>query len=233
MTTFHVHHHCNRHTTCDPLFSRSCCILNDSHVTSLAISNELSCTCTESIAVVRIVVRRSCATTFITEEVVLSCKLTYELTFSLPSVQLLGNHFRKQLFSFDQRNLYVTVRVTFHSELLSYTFWEAFVDACISSRKLAQNPCSLFFSCNITSFWSSEQVVQFCDELLHCRDELDQTFRNQYCTEVVTSSSTLSYNTCDISNDIVESHVLFFYFFANDTYVRLALECAFQSDVTS
>lgn len=69
VTTLHVHHHGDGHTTSHPLVSRSSSVLHDSHVTSLAIGNQLGCGSTEGIAIVSVEVRRSGAASLITEEV--------------------------------------------------------------------------------------------------------------------------------------------------------------------
>lgn len=77
----------------------------------------------------------------------------------------------------------------------------------------------------------ARRSLRLGDELLHCGDKLNKTFGDQYRTEVITGSGALSNYACDIGNDIVERLVLGFYFFANDTYVRLTLEGAFERDM--
>ena len=80
---------------------------------------------------------------------------------------------------------------------------------------------------------SSQEVVQFSNQSLHGRNKLYQTFRNQYCTEVVTLSSTVGYNLSDVSYYIIQRHIFSFNFFRNDTYVRLNLQSTFQSNMRS
>ena len=80
---------------------------------------------------------------------------------------------------------------------------------------------------------SSQEVVQFSNQTFHSRDEFDQSFRNQYCTEIMSLCSTICYHFSDISHYIIQRHIFCFYFFRNDTYVRLYLQSTFQRDVRS
>ena len=92
ITTFHVHHHSDGHTASLPLVSTSSSVLHDSHVASLAVGNELSSAGTESIAVVGIEVRRSCAASLVAEEVVQSLERAIILALSLPLSELVAYH---------------------------------------------------------------------------------------------------------------------------------------------
>ena len=85
ITLLHVHHHRDGHTTGNPLVGRSCRILHDSHVACLTIGNELSSRSTQSIAVVSVEVRRSSATSLISEEVVQGRELAGVLASGQPS----------------------------------------------------------------------------------------------------------------------------------------------------
>ena len=87
--------------------------------------------------------------------------------------------------------------------------------------------------CENSSALAAKEVVQFRDQSLHCRNKLNQTFGNQYGTEVIALSSSVGYNLGDVSYHIVQRHVISLYFFRNNAYVQLNLKCTFQSDVRS
>ena len=89
----------------------------------------------------------------------------------------------------------------------------------------------IFSQCS--TFRSCQQVVQFGNQSLHSWDELNQTFRNQYRTKIVSIGRTVGYNLSNISNDIIQSLIFGFHLFRYDTNVGLALQSAFQSDVRS
>ena len=93
------------------------------------------------------------------------------------------------------------------------------------------NKVNLFAATDVLSFWRSENVVQFSNELLDCRNELDKTFRDKYCTIVVTLFSTLGHSLGDVSNNVVERHSLSLYFLAHEADVWLALQSTFESNV--
>ena len=95
MTFLHVHHHSNRDTTGDPLISGSGRVTYGRHITCLTGGDQARCRVTLRVAVVRIVIRRSGATTLVTEEVVLCGELAYVLALGLPLSQFLANHLRQ------------------------------------------------------------------------------------------------------------------------------------------
>ena len=65
---------------------------------------------------------------------------------------------------------------------------------------------------DVLCLWQSEDVVEFGNELLDGRDELDDAFRNEHCTKVVAFSSTCSHSFSDVSHYVVERHGLGFHF---------------------
>lgn len=97
VTTLHVHHHGDGHTTGLPLIGRSREVLDDGHVTGLAVGDQVSGAYTQGVAVVGIEVRRSSAAALITEEVVLGSELAFVLAFLLPLSQLGSHHVGEQL----------------------------------------------------------------------------------------------------------------------------------------
>ena len=56
ITTFHVHHHGDRHSTCYPLCGRSSSFANDRHVSGLTVCDKSAGVKAQTVAVVRIVV---------------------------------------------------------------------------------------------------------------------------------------------------------------------------------
>ena len=92
ITSFHVHHHCNRHTSGLPLVGNGSRILDDCHITGFSIGNQLGSRRAERIAVICIKVGRSCTTAFIAEEVVLGGKLAGELALLFPLAELGCDH---------------------------------------------------------------------------------------------------------------------------------------------
>ena len=165
----------------------------------------------------------------------LSGKFTYILAFFFPLSQFNGYHIRQQLFCFNQWYLYVSVRVTIQSKLTCNAFGQRSIDFRVFLRKLGDDIFTLVRFLDQCELWcvSSQEVVQFSDQSLHCGDEFDQTFRYQHCTEVIALCGTVSHHLSNVSNHIIQWHVLLFHFFWNDTYVRLNLQSTFQSDMRS
>ena len=80
---------------------------------------------------------------------------------------------------------------------------------------------------------SCQDIVQLSYQLLDSRDELDETFRNEHRTEVVSFSSTVGNSLSDISHNIVETHILLLNLFADETDVWLTLQGTLECDVRS
>ena len=70
------------------------------------------------------------------------------------------------------------------------------------------------------------------DEDTHGRDKFNQTFRNEDRTEVKPCVGTSYDDLDDVLYDVVEGHFLSFYFLGDEADIRLALECAFEGNVT-
>ena len=118
VSSFHVHHLGDRHTTGDPLFSRLRDVGYLGKVTGETVLDQHESVETEGVAVISIEIGRESATAFVTEEVVLCTELALVCAgfFSLSELSL--NHFGEELFGLDEGNLNVTVRVTLEEELL-------------------------------------------------------------------------------------------------------------------
>ena len=165
----------------------------------------------------------------------LCSELTNVFAFGLPLSQLVANHFRQQLFCFDQRNLNVSVRVAVERQLTCHAFRQRSIQVRVFFCQLADDISALFAFLDHLEFGIvfSQEVVQFGDQAFHSRNEFDQTFGDQHRTEVVTVGSTFCNDFCDIGNDIVQRHVLCFHFFRYDRDIRLCLQSTFQCDVRS
>ena len=162
---------------------------------------------------------------------VLGGKLAVELAFLLPFSQFRSDHFRKELFSFNEGHLYISVRVALHRELLGNAFGQALIDSGILGREMLNHPSALGCCFNCFAFGRSEEVVEFGDELFHCGDELNEAFGNEHRTEIITVCGTLCHNAGDIGYDVVERLVLFLNLFAHDANVGLALQGTFEGDM--
>ena len=133
IATLEVHHHSDRHTTCNPFSSRSGCVLDDRHVARLAVSDEARSVEAQRVAVVCIVVGWSCATSLVAEEVVLRSELSYILACLLPLVELGSYHGAKQFLGLDETYLNVSVRVTVECKLTSHARRERVEDSEVLS----------------------------------------------------------------------------------------------------
>ena len=146
---------------------------------------------------------------------VLRSELTYEFTFFFPCSKLSSYHFRQQFFCFNQRYLYVSVRVTVQRQLTCNTLRQAGIDSRIFRRQFTDDIITLVRLLNLREFFSifSKEVVQLSDQTFHSRNKLDQTFRDQNRTEVVALSSPVSYYLSNVSYYIVQRHIFCFNFF--------------------
>ena len=145
----------------------------------------------------------------------LRSELTNKFTFFFPCSELSSHHFRQQFFCFNQRYLYVSVRVAIQRQLTCNAFGQAGIDSRIFRRQFADDIITLVRFLNLREFLSigSKEVVQLSDQTFHSRDEFNQTFRNQNCTEVVALSSAVGYYLCNVSYDIVQRHIFCLNFF--------------------
>ncbi|GFI07034.1 hypothetical protein IMSAGC006_01783 [Muribaculaceae bacterium] len=76
-----------------------------------------------------------------------------------------------------------------------------------------------------------QQVVEFGDKALHGGDELDESFGNEHCAEVVAFGCACGHDAGDVVHDVLQGLVLGFHFLGDDADVRLYLQSAFQSYV--
>ena len=127
------------------------------------------------------------------------------------------------------------MRVTIQCQLTSYTFRQTCIDSRVFRRQLTDDVITLMRLLDLRELFCicSQEVVQLSDQTLHSRNKFHQSFRNQYCTEVISLCSTVSYHFSDRCYYIIQRHIFFFHFFRNDTYVRLYLQSTFQCDVRS
>ena len=79
----------------------------------------------------------------------------------------------------------------------------------------------------------SQEVVQLSNQAFHSRNELNKTFGDKNRTEVIALCSTIGNHLCNVGYYIIQRHIFRFYFFRNDTYVRLNLQSTFQCNVRS
>ena len=77
----------------------------------------------------------------------------------------------------------------------------------------------------------SKQVVEFLNKDTHGRDELDQSFGDEYRTEVQSGIGAINDHLHDLLHDIVERHVLGFHPLRDEADVRLGLQGALKGDV--
>lgn len=68
VTTFHIHHHRNRHASGNPLFGRTSRIAYRRHITRAAFTDKHGRRISQRIAIVGIEIRGRCTTAFISEK---------------------------------------------------------------------------------------------------------------------------------------------------------------------
>ena len=165
----------------------------------------------------------------------LCSKLAYELALFFPLSQLSANHFGQQLFCFNQRYLYVSVRVAVQRQLASHAFGQACVDGRILRREFTDDIIALVRFLNLSKLFciGSKEVVQLSNQTLHGRDEFNQSFGDKNRTEVVTLGCTFSNDLGNAGHDVVQRHIISFNLFRDDTHIGLNLQCTFQSDMRS
>ena len=235
ITALHVHHHGDRNTTGYPLLCRSCGILHDGHIASLAVGDELGGTGSKGVAIVGIEVGRSGTTSFVAEEVVLGCKLAIVLVFLLPLCQFSLAHLREKFFGLDERHLYVAVRVTVERELPSHTFRQRLEGGGILLGQVSDDVFALclFVQVFIVGTMSGEQVVQFLNQSADGWNKLDKAFGDNDRTEVVACSSTGCDDLAKLLYHLVQREVFLLDFLRDQTDVGLRLKGTFQCDMGS
>ena len=126
--------------------------------------------------------------------------------------------------------------VTVHGELETHHIRQTGEDCGGSGGEQTGDECQLIgvvhdlgeFFCVL-----GKSIVQFRDQDLHFRDELDQTFRDQQNTEVFAVGGTGSDHLGNVVNDFGERLLFRFNFFRDQSQVHVGLEDTFQRDVGS
>ena len=227
----HIEHHRDGHSASLPLVGGCCGILDDCHVSGLASSDELRSAHAKAIAVVGVKVGRCCAAAFVTEEVMLGCKLAYILTLGLHLLQLLGYHLTQELLCLNEADLYISVRVTLACQLLCESTRQALEYLCIGCGKLAVEPLDAVCGSVGGVLLGCEKVIELCYQLLDRGDKLDEALWNQHDTKVVAVLGAVGYGLSNIVDDILQGLTLLLYFLRDDANIGLGLECALQSDM--
>ena len=231
VAALNVHHHRDGHTAGNPFISRSCGVLDDAHVTRLACCDEAAGVEAQAVAVVGIVVARSSATAFVSEEVVLCA----ELRSASCLLEALCHHAAEQLLGLDEAHLHVAVGVAVKTELACNVVGQALEHCEVVLCDVALYECYLLLRAAklaaLTCGRISQHFVELLDELLDGRDELDKTLWDEHCTEVVAVFCTAGDDVGDVVHDVVETHLLLLHLLADETDVGLCLQCALQCDV--
>ena len=123
------------------------------------------------------------------------------------------------------------MRVTIKSQLTGNTLGQAVEHNEVLGCEVTLGEVYLLVAADILSLGQSQHVIQLGNQLLDGRDELDNTLGDNYCTEVVTISSTNSYCISNICYDIIEAHSLLLNLLRNETDIGLSLQSALQGDV--
>ena len=165
----------------------------------------------------------------------LGAELAVVAAFGLHRLEAGADHFGEHLLGLNERDLDVAVRVAVVAEL--------HLD---SGRQRAEHRggfggevlrgegdlVALLHRIDLGGV-GGEQVVEFGDQHLDLRDELDESFRNQRDAEVHSGGGPGGDHHGDLLNDLGEGHLLRRDLFGDDRDVRLSLECALQRDVGS
>ena len=235
VTFLHIHHHRDRHTTGEPLGCRLGEVTHERHVTRLAGCDEVGSVHTDGIAVIGIEIRRHCATSFISEEMVEGCELTFVLAVGFEDSQTFLNHLDEQFLGLYLRNHHVSVRVAVERELLGDTFRQRAEELAGSRGQ---------FGLHVLTFGivavegnellvGSKHVVEFLNEDAHGGDELDEAFRDKDGTEIKACVRTGYNDLDDIFHDVVKGHLLGLHLLGDKADIRLALECALEGNMGS
>src|SRR5699024_423048 len=222
---------------CNPLLSRLGKIGNLGKISIIAVLNQHECIVSKRIAVVSVKVGRECASSFITEEVGLYGILAGVGACGLSFFQLVAYQSGKQFLRLDQRNLYISVRISLQEQLLLNRLGK---DCKYSHRLLGKT----FLDEGILLFparkrierirlAAREKLVDLADQSGELRNELNYALRNHNYTKVVSIGCSLLYRVRDIIRDLRQGLLLRFYFLRNQADVRLALQSALQSNVGS
>ena len=161
----------------------------------------------------------------------LCAELADILAFLLPLCELLAYHFGEKLLGLDEGYLDVAVRVAVEGELAGDVCGEGVEDCKILCAEVSLDIVDLVFACDGLRLVGGEGVIELCDELLDGGDELDETFWDKDCTEVVALLRTCGNDAGDVVHDVVEALLLLLDFLRDEADVGLGLERAFEGDM--
>ena len=131
--------------------------------------------------------------------------------FLLPGGKFVLHKFDKQLFRFDAGNLDVAVRIAVHREL-HLDFHRKGRENCGGSCGEARRDEGGLFVIGsergVGFALFREKIVEFGNQALEIRDELDQAFGDQCDAEVVSVRGAFRHGVREDRDDFVRSHFL-------------------------
>ena len=161
-------------------------------------------------------------------------ELSVVLSLFLHLLEFLLDGLDQKLLGLDLGNLDVAVRVSVCKKLSLDLCREAVEDLSGIGGELSFDECDLCGN-RIKGvellFGLSKQVVDLADQGVEGGDELDQAFRYEDDTEVVSVLSTLCDDVGDVGCDLLDALVLGLDFLSDEADVRLCLESALECDV--
>ena len=125
------------------------------------------------------------------------------------------------------------MRIAVESQLTGYAYGQRVEHSEVLGCEVTLGKVNLLVATNLLSLRHSKHIVQLGNKLLDGWDELNDTLRNDYSTEVVTICSTYTNGISNVVNDIVETHGLGLNLLRNEADVGLCLQGALQSNVRS
>jgi len=136
----------------------------------------------------------------------LSVELSIEFTLLLPFGQLGSHHFSQKLFSFDQRNLNITVWVTIQRQLTSHPFRKGSINDRIFFADHLDDVITLFRVFDQVKFFLmvGQKIIQFMNQFFYGRNKFNNPFRNQYSSKIITLLGTLDHRLGYVGHQIIE-----------------------------
>lgn len=103
------------------------------------------------------------------------------------------------------------MRVAVERELACNAFGQSFECCLVGLAEVREDVLALSILVEVLVIVavSSEKVVEFLDEAADGGDELDESFRNEHCTEVVALACAVSNGCCNLLYNLVECEILF------------------------
>ena len=231
---FNVHHHGKRDAAAFPVLRFFGQLAHGREIAGAFVKRQHRRVVAQRVGVVGVKGGRHAAAAFVPEEVGDGGELAVVLAFFFHFGQFRAQHFHQQFFGFNQRHLYVAVRIAVQHQLAGDAGRQGLHQAGQFGGQFGDDKRFLFRNgghLGQFGFVVGQRVVKRADEFFHFRDKFNQPFRHEHHAEVFAGFGAFGNQLGQIVHHLAERHFFSQNFFANQYGVGLGFKGHFQRNV--